>query len=385
MSLIVQKFGGSSVNTFEKREMAISKITSAKDKGHDVVIVVSAMGRMGEPYATDTLIKLLNDITLNPKNKLKDLIMSCGEIISAAIMAQSLEDKGYPAEVMTGIQAGIKTDDNFSSAEILEINSDRIKRCLEKGKIVVVAGFQGYTHNLETTTLGRGGSDTSAIALGGALKADIVEIYTDVSGIALADPRLISDAPILEHIEFAPMYILSSAGAKIIHPRAVKTAMEYKMPFVVRSTFDNFPGTIVGFKGSAVKGLYGIALTKNVYILKSKYEGLVRSMENNIVNKLFFTQVNGEYSLAIHGGFNLPKLNNSNLFVSDGCDIITLAWDSSRLDSDRIEEYLSNGNIAHQGYFPLEKGGAWAVPSELSSKCIRHLYDSLVRDQELAV
>lgn len=384
MPLIVQKYGGTSLNTFQKREKALSNIIAAKDKGYEVVVVVSAMGRKGEPYATDTLIDYLKEITPNPDPSKKDLIMSCGEIISATVMAQSLEEKGYKAVAMTGFQGGIQTDNNFNNAQILNINPELIKYNLAKGNIIVIAGFQGITEKKEITTLGRGGSDTTAIALAGVLDAEIVEIYTDVPGIAITDPRLLPEAPFLEAIDFKSMYLLASAGAQVIHPRAVKTAMKYKMPIKVLATSNNKQGTLIGNTGKDYNGLYGIAITENITIFKTKYEGLANSMKNNIISEIFFTKNVDGYSLALQEKFNLPNLRDSVSYVSDICKILTIIWKANAgINASVINNLFQKNNIYPQGFFPLENGGAWAVPTDHAKIALNRIFDNFFNQKAL--
>lgn len=250
MAIVVQKFGGTSVRTHENRKAALRHILKAKNEGNDVVVVVSAMGRRGDPYATDTLIQLLESQGGPECPKKKDLIMACGEIISSAVMAANIEAAGIPAEAMTGFQAGILTTGEFGNADIIDIDPEPILDKLKEGKVVVVAGFQGQTEKGEITTLGRGGSDTTAVVLGGYLRADLVEIYTDVPGVAVTDPRIIPEAPFLSQISFKEMLTMAENGAKVIHPRAVKAAMNFNMPFRIKSTFDDGDGTLVGPKGN---------------------------------------------------------------------------------------------------------------------------------------
>jgi aspartate kinase len=214
MPLVVQKYGGTSVNSLEKRQKVLERITAARDDGNDVVVVVSAMGRKGEPYATDTFLDLLQEIGPGPTGRNKDLLASCGEVISACLVAHALKVRGYAAEAMTGFQAGIVTDGVFTNAEAVRVDPQKIRKSLLQGNIVVAAGFQGVTEDLEITTLGRGGSDTTALLLGGALGADLVEIYTDVPGVAFTDPRLVPGVPFLKSIDFTSMYTLARAGAK---------------------------------------------------------------------------------------------------------------------------------------------------------------------------
>jgi len=245
MRIIVQKFGGTSVAKQENREMAVQKIINSYKSGFKTVVVVSAMGRRGEPYATDTLIDLLQDINKDTHPREMDLIMSIGEIISSAVMANTLRSKGYDAIAVTGWQAGIITDQNYGNANILDVKPASIIRALEQGKIPVVTGFQGVTENGEITTLGRGGSDTTAAILGEALKAEFIEIYTDVDGIMTADPRIVSNASMIRHITYSELFQIADQGAKVIHPRAVEIAMNAGIPVFIKNTMSDSPGTMI--------------------------------------------------------------------------------------------------------------------------------------------
>ena len=248
-SIIVMKFGGTSLRSEESRAHAIKHIRSHADSGKQVVVVVSAMGRKGEPYATDTLISLLKDLgePVNPAEL--DSVMSIGEILSSAYFSHLLSQNGLPAQAFTGSQAGILTDDNPGDAEILEINPARIRNVLNAGKIAVVAGFQGATAEGDVRTLGRGGSDTSAIALASALNAEKVEIYSDVDGIANCDPRQISEAAFMDSVSAAQILSMAGEGSKVIHPRAIKASLQTKTPIIARNTFSNASGTTI-FHGS---------------------------------------------------------------------------------------------------------------------------------------
>lgn len=258
MKIIVQKFGGTSVANPESREKAVAKIIKAKNEGFSVVVVVSAMGRNGDPYATDTLINLVKSIGAPLDSRDLDLLLSCGEIISAVVMAQALEKAGYPAIALSGGQAGILTDQNFGEAKIIGINPENVLKQLGEGKIVVVAGFQGVTSSGEITTLGRGGSDTTATALGSALKAELVEIYTDVEGVMTVDPRIIPEAKILRELTYQEICEMANHGAKVVHPRAVALARDQKVPLKVRSTFTEDIGTLIG-DGKPTRVITGIA------------------------------------------------------------------------------------------------------------------------------
>lgn len=245
MGIIVQKFGGTSVASPKVREMVVEKVRTAFEQGHSPVVVVSAMGRRGECYATDTLIDLAHDANKDIAPREMDQIMYCGEMISAVVMAGTLQAHGMEAVMLTGGQAGVITDDNFNSARILKVEPTKILSLVSAGKIPVVCGFQGMTRDHELTTLGRGGSDTSAAALGAALDAELVEIYTDVDGIMTADPRMVDNAKILDQISYGEVCQLAHQGAKVIHPRAVEIVMNKNIPLVVKSTFSDAPGTLI--------------------------------------------------------------------------------------------------------------------------------------------
>ncbi|WP_139488927.1 aspartate kinase [Brevibacillus dissolubilis] len=245
MKILVQKFGGSSLTTEDCRMRAITHIKKALAEGYALVVVVSAMGRKGDPYATDTLLQLIkqNGDALNPREH--DMLLHTGEIISACVMSSMLGAEGIESTILTGGQANIVTTDDFNNAQIQHIDPSRIKEELSQGRVVIVPGFQGRTDNWEITTLGRGGSDTSATALGVALQAEIVDIFTDVDGIMTADPRIVEEAQPLSTVTYTEICNMAHLGAKVIHPRAVEIAMQGNVPIRVRSTFTEEPGTLV--------------------------------------------------------------------------------------------------------------------------------------------
>ena len=245
MKIIVQKFGGTSVATEEARMRIVSRVADAKDRGYSPVVVVSAMGRAGDPYATDTLISLAKAASVEPSPRELDLLMSCGEIISTVVVTSTLRTAGIDSFALTGGQAGIITDDNYNNSQIMKVETRKIVGKLAEGKVVVVAGFQGMTESGDVTTLGRGGSDTTAAAIGAALDAETVEIYTDVDGVKTADPRLVPEARTIEHLTYEEICQMAHEGARVIHPRAVEIAMRHNIPIRVRSTFNDLPGTLV--------------------------------------------------------------------------------------------------------------------------------------------
>jgi len=239
------KFGGTSVQTEESRQHVIKHIRRNVESGKNVVAVVSAMGRKGDPYATDTLISLLKDVgePVNPAEL--DSVMSIGERLSSVYFSHLLNMNGMPAAAFTGGQAGILTDDNPGNAEILEINTSRIHKAMSEGKTLVVAGFQGVNSEGDVRTLGRGGSDTSAVALGSSIGAEVVEIYSDVDGIANCDPRQIPEAVFMDSVSVTQILSMADEGSKVIHPRAVKASLKTKTKIIVRNTFNEQSGTII--------------------------------------------------------------------------------------------------------------------------------------------
>lgn len=242
MALIVQKYGGTSVGSVERIQAVAGRIARAAQAGHAVVVVVSAMGK-----TTDGLVKLAHEISPNPSRREMDMLLSTGEQVSIALLSMALQTLGQPAVSLTGAQVGIVTEAEHTRARILSIETDRIWRHLDRGEVVVVAGFQGIasSSDLEITTLGRGGSDTSAVALAAALRAEKCEIYTDVPGILTADPRLVPDAQLMSEITSDEMLELASLGAKVLHPRSVEIARNYGVLLVVRSSWTDDPGTAV--------------------------------------------------------------------------------------------------------------------------------------------
>ena len=241
--IVVQKFGGTSVADTDKIKNVAKAVIRERNLGHDVVVVVSAMG-----HTTDYLVKMAKDISENPSSREMDMLLSTGEGVSIALLAMALQAQGCPAVSMNAIQVGIMTEKVHSKARIINIKTDKINSHLEKGEVVVVAGFQGVTDDLEITTLGRGGSDTSAVALAGALNAIRCDIFTDVEGVYTTDPRIVPHASRLDEISYEEMLELARVGANVLHPRAVETAKQYNVPLRVRSTFklDNLGTLILG-------------------------------------------------------------------------------------------------------------------------------------------
>ncbi|MTI60688.1 MAG: aspartate kinase [Firmicutes bacterium] len=240
MALIVQKYGGTSVANIEKINNVADRVIKEYKKGHEVVVVVSAMGD-----TTDELIGLMKQITDKPNPREFDMLLTTGEQVSIALLTMAIQEKGYEAISLTGSQVKIETDDHHSKAEIMNIDNSRLRTELEEGKIIVVAGFQGINSQDDFTTLGRGGSDTTAVALAISLNADRCEIYSDVDGIYTTDPRIVSSAAKLDYISYEEMLELANLGAKVLHPRSVELAKSYNLRLYIASSFNYRPGTIV--------------------------------------------------------------------------------------------------------------------------------------------
>ena len=306
------KFGGTSVATPEARLAAASRVVNAKEQGFDPVVVVSAIGRRGAPYATDTLIQMLNDIdpTVTPDARDLDLLMCCGEILSASVFAHTLKTLGLQATAMMGAQAGIYTDGNFGSARIRRVDPRGLLKVIEAGRIPVVCGFQGIFQDESSgvmgnmTTLGRGGSDTTGSAVGAALKADRIEIYTDVDGIKTADPDFVPNAPTLRKVSFDEVAEIAHLGAKVVHPRAAEIAMHYQIPLWVKNTFAQDEGTEVVLRENfAGRGVTGVTHTGKLVNLQFDLESAPESDRAVIEGRI--------YDLMARFGINLYMVNVS--------------------------------------------------------------------------
>ncbi|WP_057763257.1 aspartate kinase [Cytobacillus praedii] len=245
MKIIVQKYGGTSVRDINSREHALKHIKKAISDGYKLVVVVSAMGRKGDPYATDTLLSLIEKEKMMINKRENDLLLSCGEIISSVVFTNMLLEHGIQATALTGAQAGFRTNNDHTNAKIIDMRCERLLKELEVNDCVVVAGFQGASKNGDVTTIGRGGSDTSAAALGVALNAEWIEIFTDVDGIMTADPRIAENARPLSVVTYTEVCNMAYQGAKVIHPRAVEIAMQAKIPIRIRSNYSDGLGTLV--------------------------------------------------------------------------------------------------------------------------------------------
>lgn len=299
MKIIVQKYGGTSVATVERIKNVARRVIETKEKGYLPVVVVSAMGD-----TTDQLIALARAVNPSPSTREMDVLLSTGEQASIALLAMAIEGMGYKAISLTGIQGGIKTDTYFSKAKIDMIDTGRIKGELELGKVVIVAGFQGMTSLGDITTLGRGGSDTTAVALAVALDSEKCEIYTDVLGIYTTDPRIVKDATLLPTISYDELLEMAKLGAGVMHPRSVELARKNKMPLIVRSAFDfNNEGTeIIEVKEMEKAQVRGVTLDEDIVRIS------VPNVPDRpgIAYKLFSSLIN----LNVHIDMILQNLNH---------------------------------------------------------------------------
>ncbi|MCH4218384.1 MAG: aspartate kinase [Megasphaera sp.] len=262
MALIVKKFGGSSVATPDKMRAIVQRVLKGKQPGDKIVIVVSAMGD-----TTDDLVTLAKQITSKTYGREMDMLLSTGEQISIALMAMAFQEAGQKAISFTGAQAGITTSDAFNKGRILELQPDRIMKALDDDNVVIVAGFQGITGEGDITTLGRGGSDTTAVAIAGGIHADVCEIYTDVDGVYTSDPRVVPNAMKMKEITYGEMLEMAKLGAGVMQPRAVEMGSRFNVPIHVRSTFSEEKGTMIQEDYSMEIKQYlirGVASDKNV-------------------------------------------------------------------------------------------------------------------------
>jgi len=258
-TLIVQKYGGSSVANIDRIKSVAERIARYRKKGHSLVVVVSALGD-----TTDELMQLAHGITSSPSERELDMLISTGEQVSVALLAMAMHKKGIDAISFTGAQVGIITDRSHTKARIIDVSADRIKKALKQGKVVIVAGFQGVNLDQEITTLGRGGSDMTAVALAATLKASVCEIYTDVEGVYTADPRVVKDAQKLSCISYEEMLELASLGAQVMQARSMEVAKKFSVPLHIRSSFSNKAGTIISKEVKAMEDVLvsGIAADK---------------------------------------------------------------------------------------------------------------------------
>lgn len=273
MGLIVQKFGGTSVGSVERILNVAQRVKDETDQGNQVVVVVSAMGK-----STDQLVDLVKGISATPNKRDMDMLLSTGEQVTIALLSMALNEQNLPAVSFTGWQAGIVTEHVHGNARITNINTEAVKNQLAEGKVVIVAGFQGITENGEITTLGRGGSDTTAVALAAALNADKCDIYTDVTGVFTTDPRYVKSARKLQSVSYDEMLELANLGAGVLHPRAVEFAKNYQVKLEVRSSMERVEGTVIEEEASMEQNLVVRGVAFEDEITKVSVLGLANSL-----------------------------------------------------------------------------------------------------------
>ena len=334
--IVVQKFGGTSVADTDKIKNVASAVIKEKNLGNNVVVVVSAMG-----HTTDILTKLAKEISPNPSLREMDMLLSTGEGVSIALLAMALQAQGCDAVSMNAMQVGIITENIHSNARILQIKTDKVNEYLNTGKVVVIAGFQGITEDNEITTLGRGGSDTSAVALAGALNAKRCDIYTDVEGVYTTDPRIVPCATRLDQISYEEMLELARVGANVLHPRAVETAKQHNTPLRVRSTFktENLGTLILGVENMELhKPVTGVACDL------SQIRIVVCDVQDNpgTAAMLFDALANENISVDMIIQSYARKAMNTNdiAFTIDKND-----WSKARVILDKLKDTLNYSNI----------------------------------------
>ncbi len=327
-SIIVQKYGGTSVGDTERIMRVAERIVGLKRMGKKPVVVVSAMGDM-----TDDLVEKAKAINPNPSNREMDMLLSTGEQISISLLAMAIEMHKEAVVSFTGGQSGIITDNSHKKARISKIDPDRILEALDRNQIVIVAGFQGITENGDITTLGRGGSDTTAVALAAALHAEACEIYTDVSGVYTADPRLVPNARQLKEISYDEMLELARLGAKVLHPRSVELARKYTIPLVVKSSFGNLEGTrVTGAKNMEQLFIRGVSLDSNI----AKISVIELPDKPGIAFQLFSSLAEAQVHVdMIIQNLNHDKVNDISFTVDE--DDMEKALDIASEFSQRIQ------------------------------------------------
>ena len=357
MALLVQKFGGTSVGSVERIQAVARRIARCKEEGHDLVIVVSAMG-----HTTDELTAKAKAISSNPPQREMDMLLATGEQVSIALLSMALHELGVPAISMTGPQVGIVTESAHGRARILDVRTDRLRSRLAEGRVVVVAGFQGTSQSsggtAEITTLGRGGSDTSAVALAAALGATACEIYTDVPGVLTTDPRKVQDAQLMPRVSCDEMLELASLGAAVLHPRAVEIARNYGVTMVVRSSWSNEPGTTLTSRSSRPIGREGLELGRPVDGAELVEHQAVLALSHVADQPGVAAQL---FEKLSEGGVNVDLIIQSTHKGSSNDITFTVAetdMERSRSICDSLIQSLGGELVAQSGMSKLSISGA---------------------------
>lgn len=368
-NIVVMKFGGTSVSTPEARLASASRVVSAREQGFSPVVVVSAIGRRGAPYATDTLLGELNavDPSTPPDPREQDLMVACGEIFSAVIFSQTLRSLGQKAQSFRGGQAGIRTDGVFGNARIASINPVALHKAIEAGFVPVICGFQGVfvgddkLPGSELTTLGRGGSDTTAAAIGAALGASAVEIYTDVDGVKTADPDFVAGAPTLSAMSYEEVAEIAHLGAKVLHPRAAEIAMRYNTPLWVKNTFSDHIGTkIVSLEELGNRHVTGVTHSGKLVYLQFLFGGIAEEHRSALKSEVF--------GILAKYGINLYLLNISPENLG-----FAVQRDQYPVVKDLIDGLVLPQDGAKPGIYMFQIGGVPSKEAETQAHLLKGL------------
>ncbi|PEF38221.1 aspartate kinase [Bacillus sp. AFS094228] len=334
MALIVQKFGGTSVGSVEKIKNVANRVIEEAKKGNEVVVVVSAMGK-----TTDQLVSMARDISGSPSKREMDMLLTTGEQVTISLLTMALIEEGHEAISYTGWQAGMQTESVHGNARILNIDATRIQAQLQEKKIVVVAGFQGNDAKGEITTLGRGGSDTTAVAIAAALNADRCDIYTDVTGVFTTDPRYIKGARKLQSISYDEMLELANLGAGVLHPRAVEYAKNYQIPLEVRSSMERESGTIIEEEATMEENLIVRGIAFEDSITRVTIYGLPQSLGalSTIFTTLAKNRINVDIIIQSMTAEDTTNLSFSTKSEDTEAALIVLENNKEQLGFDRVE------------------------------------------------
>lgn len=350
-NIVVQKFGGTSVADTEKIKNVASSVIREKKLGNDVVVVVSAMG-----HTTDYLMKMANDISEVPSSRELDMLLSTGEGVSIALLSMAIQAQGYDAVSMNAMQIGIITENVHNKARIVDIKTDKLRKYLDEGKIIVVAGFQGVTPDGEITTLGRGGSDTSAVAVASALNAERCDIYTDVEGVYTTDPRIVPNATKIETLTYKEMLELASVGANVLHPRSVETAKQFNMPIRVRSSFnlENMGTLVIGDNDMEIyKPVTGVAIdmSKVRIVICDVFDepGVAASIFNTLSDENISVDTIIQSYARLHNNTNDIAFTINKVDLPRAMEILKGIGDKINIDKIHVDEDIAKVSIVGAG------------------------------------
>ncbi|MGF1680811.1 aspartate kinase [Photobacterium minamisatsumaniensis] len=369
MALLVQKFGGTSVGSIERIEAVAERVIKARQQGHQIVVVVSAMA--GE---TNRLLGLARQVDEVPTQRELDVLLSAGEQVTMALLAMALNKRGFSAISLTADQVAIRTDNAFNNANIIQVETDNLNALLSQGNIVVVAGFQGRDSRNNITTLGRGGSDTTAVAIASALEADECQIFTDVDGVYSTDPRLVADACRLASIHFDDMTSMARHGAKVLQLQSVEYAHHHRVPLRVLSSFEDSEGTLVNFEPSACEGAVGVAVQSR-QILLSVPQSLIAVQERlNLLGLSAWCYAGSNDSTSI-------------VIANDDLARVKLVLDKVEIAQESVTILsvvgVTDANMVEHIGFTLSESSLVVYQQQWSARCLSILING--QDQQLAV